>query len=137
MNSSAATVIQIKPQPLRAKDVSVFLASYKEAWETRNAELAASLFTRDARYYPDPFAEPIASRESIHDYWRSATSRQDDIHFSVKSFFRNGYIVVVEWNCNYRDVSSGERRELAGMFIADFYGKQVRNFREYWRSRGL
>ena len=30
---------------------------------------------------------------------------------------------------------SGERRELAGILIADFYGQQVRSFRECWHRR--
>lgn len=120
---------------LRARDVEKFLASYKQAWETRNAELAAALFTRDAHYHQDPFSGPIRGREAIHDYWRSATSRQEDIHFEVTNSVRKGFVVVAEWTCNYREAASGQRRELAGMFTADFYGKQVRTFREYWLSR--
>ena len=122
---------------LRASDVKKFLAQYKEAWETRNAELAASLFTRDAQYKQEPFGGPIVSREAIHDYWKAATGRQEDIHFTVDNFFRIGHVLLAEWTCTYRDRSSGERRELAGMFLADFYGKQVRAFREYWLSRAL
>ncbi len=123
--------------PLRVSDAKEFLAKYKEAWETRNAELAAGLFTRDAQYKEGPFGEPIVSREAIHNYWKAATGRQEDIHFTVKNCVRIGHILVAEWTCTYRDRSSGEHRELAGMFLADFYGKQVRAFREYWLSRTL
>lgn len=35
---------------LKASAAKRFLAQYKEAWESRNADLAASLFTRDAHY---------------------------------------------------------------------------------------
>ena len=126
-----------QPGPLRASDVKRFLAQYKEAWETRNADLAANLFTRDAQYKQGPFGEPIVSREAIHNYWKAATGRQEDIHFTVKKFLRIGYILVAEWTCAYRDRSSREHKELAGMFLADFYGKQVRAFREYWLSRTL
>lgn len=126
-----------RQESLRASDAKQFLAKYKEAWETRDADLAASLFTRDARYMQGPFGEPIVSRESIHDYWKAATRRQEDIHFTVSNSFRIGYILVAEWSCTYRDRSGGERKEQAGMFLADFYGKQVRTFREYWLSRTL
>jgi limonene-1,2-epoxide hydrolase len=120
---------------LRSQDADNFLLSYKQAWETRDADLAAALFTRDARYQEVPFGEPIIGREAIHDYWRAATAEQEDIHFTVKHAFRDGYNLVAEWTCTFRDRTSGRRRELAGMFIADFYGKQVRRFREYWQSR--
>ena len=51
---------------LSAKDAAEFLNHYKQAWETRNAELAAGLFTRDAQYWQGPFGEPITGREAIH-----------------------------------------------------------------------
>jgi nuclear transport factor 2 (NTF2) superfamily protein len=122
---------------LRAKDAKEFLAKYKEAWEARNADLAASLFTRDARYRRGPFGETVVSREAIHDHWKASTKRQENIHFVVNNFFHVGYILVAEWTCTYRDRSSRKTKELAGMFLADFYGTQVRAFRQYWLSRTL
>ncbi len=112
-----------------------FLATYKEAWEARDPELAASLFTRDARYWENPFGEPIVGREGISTYWKSATDSQEDIHFVVLQFFLAGYTLFAEWTCTYTHRPSGERRELAGMLLADFYGQQVRTFREYWHRR--
>jgi limonene-1,2-epoxide hydrolase len=144
LQGGKAVTLSTKPQAgtkrlatLQARDVRDFLVKYKKAWENRDADLAAGLFTRDARYKENPFAEPIVGREAIHDYWKAATERQEDIHFNVSSSFHVGYIVVAEWTCSYRDRASGARRELAGMFFADFYGKQVRAFREYWQSRSL
>lgn len=136
--ASAATAPQPKQQTrLHASAAKEFLKKYKKAWETRNADLAASLFTRDVRYNENPFGEPIVGREAIHDYWKAATERQEDIRFTVTNFLHTGYILVAEWTCAYRERSSGARRELAGMFFADFYGEQVRRFREYWHSRSL
>jgi ketosteroid isomerase-like protein len=122
-------------QSLTATDVRHFLAKFKKAWETRDADLAAGLFTRDAQYKQDPFSEAVVGREAIHDYWAGATGRQEDIHFTVGSVIQCGYMLAAEWTCTYLDRSSGEKKELAGMFLADFYGKQVRRFREYWLSR--
>lgn len=59
-------------QPLSTSDATDFLIKYKEAWETRNADLAAGLFTRDAEYKQDPFSAAIVGREAIHDYWAGA-----------------------------------------------------------------
>jgi hypothetical protein len=137
-NASAATAPQPKQSTkLHASVAKEFLEKYKKAWETRNADLAASLFTRDVRYKENPFGEPITGREAIHDYWAGATTQQEDIHFTVTNSLHTGYFLVAEWTCSYRDRATGKRRELAGMFFADFYGKQVRTFREYWQSRTL
>lgn len=136
-NSSTATA-SAKPQTtLHASVAKDFLARYKRAWETRDADLAASLFTRDARYKENPFGEPIIGREAIHDYWAEATGRQEDIRFAVTNSLHTGYVLIAEWTCTYRDRATGKRRELAGMFFADFYGPQVRAFREYWQSHAL
>ena len=132
---SALTLKPGRQGTLSASDAKQFLKKYKQAWETRDADLAASLFTRDARYKENPFGEPIIGREAIHDYWAAATAQQEDIHFTVTNFLHTGYILIAEWTCQYRDLASGRPRELAGMFFADFYGNQVRAFREYWQSR--
>lgn len=133
---TSATAVKPAPQTtLRARDAKQFLEKYKKAWETRDADLAASLFTRDARYKENPFGEPIIGREAIHDYWAAATGGQEDIHFAVTNSLHTGYVLIAEWSCVYR--SSGQPRQLAGMFFADFYGNQVRAFREYYQSRAL
>ena len=138
--AKSATVSAGKPAhqgSLRARDANEFLDKFKQAWETRDADLAASLFTRDARYKENPFGEPIIGREAIHDYWATATATQEDIRFAVTNSLHAGYVLIAEWTCDYRDRSSGKARQLAGMFFADFYGTQVRAFREYWLSRAL
>jgi len=120
---------------LNAATAKKFLSSYKDAWEARNAELAANLFTRDAHYWETPFGEPIVGREDISAYWKKATERQDKIQFRVVNFLLSRYALVAEWTCSYTHRSTGERRELSGVLLADFYGKQVRTFREYWHRR--
>jgi hypothetical protein len=122
---------------LQAAVAGKFLASYKEAWEGRKAELAASLFTRDAHYWENPFGEAIVGREGISTYWKAATQDQENIHFTVRNLWRVRFTLIAEWTCTYTHRPSGERRELAGMLHADFYGKQVRTFREYWHRRVL
>ena len=125
-------------QPLtvcRSRFLGTALTQYKEAWETRDADLAATLFTRDAHYWENPFGEAIVGREAIRAYWQAATDTQEDIHFKVGNAFHHKYTLVAEWTCDYRHRPTGELRELAGIMFADFYGVQVRTFREYWHRR--
>ena len=126
-----------RPGRLTAGAAQRFLAQYKEAWETRDADLAASLFTRDAHYWENPFGPPIVGREAIRAYWKAATEKQEDIRFSVHNSLHQKYTLVADWICAYRSLPGGERRELAGMMFADFYGDQVRTFRECWVRRTL
>jgi len=126
-----------RPGRLTAGTAQRFLAQYREAWESRDPDLASNLFTRDAHYWENPFGPPIVGREAIRAYWKAATEKQEDIHFSVRNFFSQKFALAIDWKCAYRSLPSGERRELAGMMIADFYGGQVRTFRECWLRRTL
>ena len=133
--ASKAGKKKTRPGQLRASAAKKFLTQYQEAWESRDADLAASLFTRDAHYWENPFGPPIVGREAIRGYWKAATEKQEDIHFSVRSTVQQKYTLVADWSCKYRSLPSGERRELAGIFLAEFYGDQVRTFRECWLRR--
>lgn len=124
-------------------DARKFLENYGRAWETRDAELAASLFAPQADYWETPFGKPLAGREAIRAYWQAATATQEEIHFAPGDFLIVGQTLVAEWRCTYRHRPSrspavaGERRELRGILLAEFRGELVSSFREYWHRRTL
>jgi ketosteroid isomerase-like protein len=91
-----------RPREVQSATARKFLNRYQEAWETRNADLAASLFTRDAHYWENPFGAPIIGREAIRVYWEAATHAQEEIHFEVKNSFHHHFTLVAEWTCKYR-----------------------------------
>ncbi len=97
--------------------------------------MAALLFTRDTHYWENPFGEAIVGREAVRAYWKKATDHQQDIRFALRDSFSVGHTLVAEWSCTYTHRPSNERRELAGVLLADFYGEEVRTFREYWHRR--
>ncbi|MBI4462263.1 MAG: nuclear transport factor 2 family protein [Acidobacteria bacterium] len=112
-----------------------FLDTYAKAWETRDAELAASLFCDHATYHEDPFGEPLVGREAIRTYWQNATSTQKDIDFLVREPVVRGNVLIAEWGCRYTHIPTGKRRDLRGVLIAEFKGERVEAFREYWHRR--
>lgn len=118
-------------------DAKKFLTTYAQAWETRDAELAASLFTRDAIYQENPFAEPLSGQDAIRDYWAGATATQQNIDVLVREPTIEGNTVIAEWGARYLHTPTGERRELRGVLLAEFEGEEVTSFREYWHRRVL
>ena len=116
-------------------DVQRWLDRYVVAWKSYDVAAIGDLFTGEAEYRYHPGDEPIVGREAIRAYWQAATDTQEDIHFKVGNAFHHKYTLVAEWTCDYRHRPSGELRELAGIMFADFYGVQVRTFREYWHRR--
>lgn len=63
-------------------DVVAWLDRYKRAWEERDAELVAALFTLDATYREQPFAAPVRGRDGVRRYWlANVVEHQRDVHF--------------------------------------------------------
>ncbi len=118
-------------------DAKKFLQDYARAWETRDADLAASLFTSDAIYQETPFGEPIVGRQAIRAYWENATKNQKDIDVLIKEPHVDGNLVIAEWGTRYAHLSTGARQELRGILLAEFEGELVSSFREYWLHRSL
>ena len=116
-------------------NVHQFLQAYGRAWERRDAELAASLFTEDATYQEQPFGEPLVGRDAIRTYWKNATATQTEIDFLAREPVSSGKLLIAEWGCRYLHIPTGKRRELRGILLAEFAGDRVRIFREYWHRR--
>ena len=114
-----------------------FLQTYALAWESRDPELAASLFTSDAIYQETPFGEPVSGQEAIRTYWQGATRDQKDIDVLIREPHIDANMVIAEWGCRYTHIPTGERRELRGILLAEFEGEQISSFREYWHRRAI
>jgi nuclear transport factor 2 (NTF2) superfamily protein len=116
--------------------VESWLASYEGAWETRDAEAAAVLFSNDAQYHETPFAEPFQGRSGIRDYWARVTADQRDIDFEADLVAVDGRTAVVRWRASFASISSGALVELDGVFLLQFDASdRCTVLREWWHAR--
>ncbi len=60
-------------ETLTVASLNRWLKKYKVAWESRDPEAAAALFTGNAEYYWTPFEEPKRGRSEIAKAWENAT----------------------------------------------------------------
>jgi ketosteroid isomerase-like protein len=58
---------------LTMSELSNWLEAYGAAWETRDADAAAKIFSEDATYRVTPYEEPHKGRSGVHDYWAGVT----------------------------------------------------------------
>jgi ketosteroid isomerase-like protein len=117
-------------------DLSAWLSRYGAAWESRDAELAAALFSADATYRETPFDPPMTGRDGVRDYWRRVTADQRDVAFSSRAIAVNGRHGVAEWSARFRLESSGARLELDGVFVLEFDEAGLcTSLREWWHVR--
>lgn len=120
-----------KGKIVTTEQVQRWLDDYRKAWETRDADAAAALFTEDATYREQPYEEPYRGREGVHRYWSSVTATQSDIRFRVGKAVVTGTHAAAEWWVTLRN--EGAEVTLAGEFCLVFdQGGLVRHLREYW-----
>jgi hypothetical protein len=111
--------------------IDQWLAGYRTAWESRDADAAAALFTDDASYREEPYAEPFLGRAGVHDYWSRVTATQSDISFRYGTPIVDGDRAAVEWWVTL--LNAGAEVTLAGEFWLRFDADGLcRELREYW-----
>jgi hypothetical protein len=115
-------------------DVDTWIETYRVAWERRDPDLAASLFTDDAWYRSLIFDEPHVGQEGVHAYWSSVTSQQSNVSVRLGTPVVQGNRVVVEW-WTQMDVD-GAPITLPGALILRFAADgRCEELREYWHHQ--
>jgi ketosteroid isomerase-like protein len=122
---------------LTVADFENWLRGYKRAWEGRDAEAAAALFTPDAEYYWTPFDPPQRGRAEITGAWSGAVQGQRDITFDYEVFATSGARGCAHWHTRLTTAPGGAPLEFDAILIAEFAAPgQCRVFREWWHQKG-
>jgi hypothetical protein len=59
----------------------IWFETLGRAWENRDPQAAAALFTEDVTYHENPFEEPLHGRKAVFRYWSEETQFQEQISF--------------------------------------------------------
>ncbi len=111
--------------------VDEWVEAYRLAWENRDPEAAAVLFTTESSYRANIFEEPYLGREGVAAYWTSVTESQSDVEVRMGRPFIDGSRVAVEFWTTMR--VSGDQVTLPGCLLLDFDSQGLcRSLREYW-----
>ncbi len=112
-----------------------WIKAYGRAWETKNVEKFAGLFTEDAQYYWTPFDEPKQGVQEIADAFRSAVSRQDDIHFGRSWIHINRELGIAHWWCSFTRVPDDYTVHIDGcMVIKITRAARCKEFWQWWHT---
>ena len=87
------------------------------AWETRDPEAAAALFTEDASYQEDPFEEPLHGRPAILQYWSDVPESQEQISFHSEILGVTSDKVFAHWWVSFVRIPSKNRVKLDGICV--------------------
>jgi len=114
-----------------AGTLAEWIEGYRVAWERRDPEAAARLFTPDATYRSNIVEEAHQGQEGVRAYWQAVTASQSDVRVRMGRPFVDGHRVAVEF---WTDMKvDGEAVTLPGCLLLDFTDEWLcRRLREYW-----
>lgn len=121
---------------LTSASLEAWLKNYEQAWELRDADRAAALFTDNAPYHEMPFDPPKLGRKGIRDYWTTVTEDQRNVDFKFAIVAVNGQTGVARWSASLDSASSGVHVTLDGVFVLTFDASGLcSELREWWHVR--
>lgn len=113
-----------------------WLDAYGRAWETRDPQAAADLFTEDATYQETPFAEPMRGRSAILAYWSHVPRTQDHIRFGYEILAVTNDVGVAHWWASFVRIPSQVQVKLDGIFVVSLDAEnRCKEFREWWHRQ--
>lgn len=131
--------------PARAADgtlteaaLTQWLEGYKAAWEARDADRAAALFTPDATYQDEAFTPPHVGTQGIRDYWSKVTAGQREVKFQYQVLSVKGNTGIAHWCAQFAVAESNPPTTIAldGVFLLEFDANgKCRSLREWWHLK--
>lgn len=112
-------------------DVRSWLESYRVAWERKDADAAAALFSARSTYRANIFEEPFEGREGVATYWRDVTASQADVQVRIGEPLVDGDRVAAEFWTTM--LVAGDEVTLPGCLLLRFDDDGLcAALREYW-----
>lgn len=115
--------------------LGAWLDRFGRAWETRDPELAAALFSEEGSYRETPFAEPLTGADQIRAHWSSLPRAREDIEFTYEILAATESWGIAHWRGSYTLVEPEMRVEIDGILLIALDAEGAcRDFRE-WSNR--
>jgi len=116
--------------------LSEWLDAYGEAWEARDAEAAADLFTEDAVYQWGPFGRKLRGRVMIREAWAEALETQENVKFGAEVLTATQRGGIARWWCSADLPSEGVRSHDEGIFRLSFDDSGLcTSLEEWWNTQ--
>lgn len=84
-------------------DLSVWMDGYRAAWTSNEPADIRALFTDDAEYRYEPWADPVRGADAIVDSWLEGKDEPGDWTFDWWPLARDGATATIEGRTVYLD----------------------------------
>lgn len=98
---------------MNAEAVASWVAGYERAWRSPGTSRLASLFTEDATYLPEPYAEPVTGLAAIARMWEAERDGPAEVFRMTSEIVAvDGAVAVVRAEVAYDEPILQEWRDL-------------------------
>lgn len=113
-----------------------WLEAYGKAWESRDAETAAALYTENGTYQVTPFVEPMRGRKAIFEYWSNVARTEENVHFGYEILVASRELNISRWSASFVIVPQGLKTKLDGIFVISLDEQgSCTSLREWWHKQ--
>lgn len=123
---------------LTMEQFNIWLTSYGRASAENDAQMSANLFAPHARYYENPFDEPITGRDAIFAYWNNGAQTLTDKTSSFEILAAQNNCGIARWQSQFTVIATDKRFALDCLFVVEFDDDGLcQTFREWWHMREI
>ena len=90
-------------------EFELWLLAYQKAWESRDPQAAARIFSDDCEYYWTPLDMPARGPASVAAAWEGAVSQQRDVSFRYEILAVTGNTGIAKWRANFLNCRRNRR----------------------------
>jgi len=125
---------------MNTSPVDSWVQAYLRAWASDDPEDIAALFTEDARYFTEPYAEPWKGRAQIVSEWIARGDSGRDWSFTYRTVLTHGDLSVVQGHTHYGEFAGHEPEPPAdydNLWVVRLSPDgRAREFTEWWMKTG-
>ena len=115
-------------------DLKYWVKKLGNAWSSKDAKIAASLFAKNCRYYESALEKPCNNWNYILKLWSAAPKNQKNVVFKFKIFSIWDKFAIVNWKVKRTLLSSNEKQVIDGIFQISLNKNGLCTFFKQWRA---
>ncbi|HET6532784.1 MAG TPA: nuclear transport factor 2 family protein [Actinoplanes sp.] len=110
--------------------VTTWLGNYRAAWESNDPAQIGDLFTEDATYFPEPFAQPWRGRDEIVARWLDRRDEPGSWTFEWHLLAVTDDVAVIQGETVYPTI------RYSNLWVLRLDGSgRAREFTEWWMDQ--
>lgn len=116
-------------------DFDKWLQSLKEAWETKNPELAPELCADEFIWHEAPFQDPITTKQDLLTEWKSIQNHKEiSMTYTILSCIED--TGIAKWSAAFTRLPEHKHVELEGIYFVklDTQGKCT-EFHQWYNTK--